>query len=115
MRHTSRELKIERKNTARVILPTNGDKKFLCTQVALDLTGQSLGAVLPLDEAQRARFDSAAVADLLERHSVLVWPHGSDTWLYNRTFLPYSLEVLYYHAWHYCYDPVLHITGQVHY
>ncbi|XP_077513015.1 chitinase-3-like protein 1 [Amblyomma americanum] len=63
-------------------------------KVALDLTGQSLGAVMPLDEEQRARFDAPAVADLLGRHSVLVLPDGSSGWQYNRTFLPYSQEVV---------------------
>ncbi|XP_065287828.1 uncharacterized protein [Dermacentor albipictus] len=67
-------------------------------QVALDLTDQSLGAVIPLDDEQRARFDAPAVGDLLGHHAVLVLPDGSAAWQYNRTFLPYSQQVVEQYA-----------------
>ncbi|KAH6938705.1 hypothetical protein HPB50_011926 [Hyalomma asiaticum] len=67
-------------------------------KVALDLTGQSLGAVIPLDDEQRARFDAPAVGDLLGHHAVLVLPEGSAAWQYNRTFLPYSQQVVEQYA-----------------
>ncbi|KAH7967268.1 hypothetical protein HPB49_023800 [Dermacentor silvarum] len=67
-------------------------------KVALDLTDQSLGAVIPLDDEQRARFDAPAVGDLLGHHAVLVLPDGSAAWQYNRTFLPYSQQVVEQYA-----------------
>ncbi|KAL3176228.1 hypothetical protein MRX96_010548 [Rhipicephalus microplus] len=67
-------------------------------KVALDLTGQLLGAVIPLDDEQRARFDAPAVGELLGHHAVLVLPDGSAAWQYNRTFLPYSQQVVEQYA-----------------
>ncbi|EEC03022.1 hypothetical protein IscW_ISCW002760 [Ixodes scapularis] len=75
--------------------PEAHEKHFL---VALDMTGQSLGAVLPLDDTLRSRFDTEAVTELLDQRSVLIIPEETRDRSFNRTFLPYSKEVLEQYA-----------------
>ncbi|CAN7996301.1 unnamed protein product, partial [Ixodes pacificus] len=70
--------------------PEAHERHFL---VALDMTGQSLGAVLPLDDTLRSRFDAEAVTELLDQRSVLITPEETRDRSFNRTFLPYSKEV----------------------
>ncbi|KAG0428540.1 hypothetical protein HPB47_024483 [Ixodes persulcatus] len=75
--------------------PEAHERHFL---VALDMTGQSLGAVLPLDDTLRSRFDAEAVTELLDQRSVLIIPEETRDRSFNRTFLPYSKEVLEQYA-----------------